>query len=83
MHSVHMASNYVVDWELCCRWVHKKLLGEEGGDQETKLGDLLSAGIREVDGGHVHYRDLYKADRYTDLSHGFRYFLMAPSCCVF
>ncbi|KAL0039173.1 hypothetical protein WJX77_010168 [Trebouxia sp. C0004] len=61
-----------MDYKAMSLWVHKRLLGEEGGDQETKLGDLLSAGIREVDGSHVHYRDLYKADRYTDLSHGFR-----------
>ncbi len=55
-----------------CRWVHKRLLGEEGGDGETKLARIILDGIQEVDGGHWHYRDLHQANRDTDLSPGFR-----------
>ena len=43
-----------------------------GGGEETRLTTVVEAGIREVDGGHWHYRDLQDAARDTDLSQGFR-----------
>ena len=55
----------------CCSWVYKRLLGL-GGFEETGLTSVLEAGVREVDGGHWHYRDLQEASRDTDLSQGFR-----------
>ena len=55
----------------CCRWVYRRLMGL-GGAEETRLTTVLEAGIREVDGGQWHYRDLQDASRDTDLSQGFR-----------
>lgn len=43
-----------------------------GGNGETELTSVVEAGVREVDGGHWHYRDLQEATRDTDLSLGFR-----------
>ena len=43
-----------------------------GGTEENRLTTVVEAGIREVDGGHFHYRDLQDAARDTDLSRGFR-----------
>lgn len=53
------------------RWVHKKLVGA-GETAETRLAEMLEAGVREVDGGHWQYRQLQCADRHTDLDQGFR-----------
>ena len=52
--------------------MHKRLLGEHGGEDENRIAAMLSAGVREVDGGHWHYRDLQDAGKDTDLSPGFR-----------
>ena len=60
-----------VETATICRWVHKKLVGA-GETSETKLAEMLEVGVREVDGGHWHYRQLQSADRDTDLDQGFR-----------
>lgn len=66
---------------VCCRWVHKKLVGT-GETSETKLAEMLEVGVREVDGGHWHYRQLQSADRSTDLEQGFRYCFISGLCHV-
>lgn len=53
-----------------------------GGAEETRLTTVLEAGIREVDGGHWHYRDLQDASRETELSQGFRYLTLSLSSCA-
>lgn len=85
-HSSHISRTLVLFWfipkdvvllkspkRLClrCRWVYRKLLAL-GGNPETRLTEVIETGIREVDGGHWHYRDLQDATRDTDLSLGFR-----------
>ena len=61
----------LVETAVNCRWVHKKLV-VAGDTSETKLAEMLEVGVREVDGGHWHYRQLQSADRDTDLDQGFR-----------
>ena len=53
------------------RWVYRRLLGL-GGTGENHLTYTVEAGIREVDGGQWHHRNLQDASRETDLSQGFR-----------
>ncbi|KAL3162429.1 hypothetical protein ABBQ32_010098 [Trebouxia sp. C0010 RCD-2024] len=60
-----------MDFQAMALWVYRKLMGL-GGNGETELTSVVEAGVREVDGGHWHYRDLQEATRDTDLSLGFR-----------
>lgn len=60
-----------MDFQAMTMWVYRKLLAL-GGNPETRLTEVIETGIREVDGGHWHYRDLQDATRDTDLSLGFR-----------